>query len=273
MHPSLPIQSELQFLKLGGSLITDKTRPQTPRLEMLESLASEIAAAFRQNPGLKLVLGHGSGSYGHVSGRKYGTRSGVNTPEQWRGFSVVWRDAALLNRLVMEALCAAGLPAMAFPPSAGVTARDGQVEEWNLAPLQGALDHQLLPVVYGDVAFDSVRGGTILSTEDLFTHLADHLRPSRLLLAGIEPGVWADFPTCSRLVDQITPRSFAQVAANIFGSSATDVTGGMSSKVQQSLDMVQRIPGLQIRIFSGEAPGSLERALLGEHVGTRIKAD
>ena len=57
--------SNIQFLKLGGSLITDKSRPQTARLDVLERLASEIAQAYHKHPDLSLVIGHGSGSFGH----------------------------------------------------------------------------------------------------------------------------------------------------------------------------------------------------------------
>src|SRR5512143_3022207 len=103
----------LVFLKWGGSLITDKSRPHTPRLEVLARLAQETAAALVQDPGLRLVLGHGSGSFGHVPARRYGTRSGVYTPEEWRGFTEVWKEAAALDRLVLDALHAAGLPALA----------------------------------------------------------------------------------------------------------------------------------------------------------------
>jgi isopentenyl phosphate kinase len=258
----------LKFLKLGGSLITDKTRPHTARLPVLARLAQEIASALMHNPGLHLVLGHGSGSFGHVPARQHGTRQGVRTPEDWAGFVEVWREASALNHLVMEALHTAGLPAIAFPPSACVSAQGGQVFAWDLTPINAALEAGLLPVVYGDVVFDSRRGGTILSTEDLFGHMAHQLLPERLLLAGLEPGVWSDYPTCTLLALEITPGNLAQVAPSLAGSAAVDVTGGMASKVQQSLTLVQEIPGLLIQIFSGETPGMLEQALAGELVGT-----
>jgi len=267
MAPGL---STLIFLKLGGSLITDKGVPRTPRLEVMTRLATEIAAAFTQNPALRLVLGNGAGSFGHVPARRYGTRQGVSTQEEWHGFAEVWHEAAALNHLVVDALIAAGLPAVAFPPSAAVTARDGQVASWNLEPIRLALEAGLLPVVHGDVIFDTVRGGTILSTEDLFEHLARQLRPERILLAGLEEGVWADFPACTRLIPIITPENLSQVAPALGGSHATDVTGGMASKVQQSLGLVQEIAGLEVLIFSGEKPGQLEAALLGARVGTLV---
>jgi isopentenyl phosphate kinase len=261
------------FLKLGGSLITDKSVPHTARPAVIASLADEIARARRHDPGLNILLGHGSGSFGHVPARKYGTRQGVHTREEWLGFFEVWREAAALNRVVIDALAAAGLPAFSFPPSACVTACDGQIISWNLAPIQAALGARIMPVVFGDVIFDTRRGGTILSTEDLFVYLADHLQPERILLAGIEPGVWADFPACTRIEKTINPASLPKLADVLGGSAATDVTGGMLTKVMQSLDLVNRHPGLEVSIFSGIERGTLERALAGGMVGTLIRSD
>jgi len=263
--------SRLVFLKLGGSLITEKDFPRTARFQTLDRLAGEIAAALGEDTGLGLLVGHGAGSFGHVSAEKYGTRDGVDTPEEWRGFAEVWWDASALNRLVMEALRAAGLPAVALPASASVTARDGAVVSWDLLPLKAALRGGLLPVVYGDVIFDLVRGGTILSTEELFAHLAEELRPDRILLAGIEPGVWRDYPACTELIYEITPGNIAEVLPFLGGSKATDVTGGMASKVAESLALVGKVPGLEVEIFSGEEPGKVLSALLGKRVGTAIR--
>ena len=58
--------SDLIFLKLGGSLLTDKTGTEALRADTLQRLAAEIAAARAADPQLRLVLGHGSGSFGHV---------------------------------------------------------------------------------------------------------------------------------------------------------------------------------------------------------------
>jgi isopentenyl phosphate kinase len=258
------------FLKLGGSLITDKTRPHTPRTSKLEELAAQIMSARQIQPDMKLLVGHGSGSFGHAEANKYQTRRSVRDPEGWRGFSEVWFAASALNRLVMEALHKAGLQAMAFPPSACVTTLDGQVAAWDISPILSALDKGIVPVVYGDVVFDTVRGGTILSTEDLFGYLAHALKPQRILLAGLESGVWADFPTCSRFIAEITPGNIGEQAQSLGGSAGTDVTGGMDSKVHQMLELVQEIPSLDVLIFSGEAPGNIHKALLGGFLGTRI---
>jgi isopentenyl phosphate kinase len=260
----------LQFLKLGGSLITDKSLPHTPRLEVLSRLAYEIAAARRSNLAMKLLVGHGSGSFGHVPAQRYNTRQGVRTPEEWQGFVEVWKEASALNHIVVEALHAAGLPAIALPASASLVAKDGKASAWNLMPLTSALQAGLVPVIYGDVIFDQMRGGTIFSTEDLFRFLAPQLGPQRLLLAGLEEGVWADFPRRTQFVEYITPQNVQSVAQALGGSASVDVTGGMESKVRQMMNLVEEIPGLEVLIFSGEKPGNVIQALCGAQIGTRI---
>lgn len=261
---------DLQFLKLGGSVITDKSQPHTARADTLARLAAEIAEVFTELPKMQLVLGHGSGSFGHVPAHQYGTRDGVDTPEGWKGFARVWQEAAELNRLVLKALHAAGLPAIVFPASACAITEDGRVISWDLSPLRAALANGMLPVVYGDVVFDRQRGGTILSTEEIFEYLAPTLRPQRILLAGIEPGVWADYPACTRLLEVIDTAAILEVGGGLSGAQVVDVTGGMASKVMDSRRLVSRLPGLEVRIFSGEIPGSVRAGLLGSAIGTLI---
>jgi isopentenyl phosphate kinase len=260
----------LLFLKLGGSLITDKTRPYTPRLGKLDELAREIAIAIHENPDLHLLLGHGSGSFGHEAASQYGTRAGVSGTEEWRGFSEVWYQASKLNRMVVEALHTAGLPVVTLAPMSMVSARDGQVAAWDLTTLKSTLEHGLLPVIHGDVIFDEKRGGTILSTEDLFSHLAGELTPERILLAGLEDGVWEDFPTRKRLINEMTSQSFKTQSSGVGGSNGADVTGGMQAKVTAMLRLVEQITGLEVLIFSGEKSDNIRHALKGENPGTRL---
>jgi isopentenyl phosphate kinase len=277
---------ELVFLKLGGSLITDKTQPYTPLLDVMDDLALQIKTALQTHPNLLLVLGHGAGSFGHVPASEYKTRDGLlprATPlihrerdesdeSYWKGFAEVWYQASSLNRYVMKALHNAGLRAIALPPSASVIASNGQVAVWDTTPIRMALAAGIVPVVFGDTVFDEVRGGTILSTEDLFMHLTRALHPERILLAGLEAAVWADFPARTKIIETITPQSFNEIKANVGKSAAADVTGGMESKVKQMLDLVEGNTDLKIQIFSGTEPGNIVRALTGETLGTVIVA-
>lgn len=275
---------ELVFLKLGGSLITDKTQPYTPRLDMMDDLASQVKTALQTHPDLRLVIGHGAGSFGHVPASEYRTRDGLPpqpTPlvhrerdatekNYWTGFAEVWYQASSLNRYVMEALHNAGVHSIALPPSSSVIASDGQASVWETTPIRMSLSSGIVPVIFGDVVFDEIRGGTILSTEDLFMQLARALTPERILLAGLEAAVWADFPARTQKIERITPNSFEEVSAGVGKSAGADVTGGMESKVRQMLELAREIPGMTIQIFSGEEPGNIVKALSGETLGTLI---
>ena len=44
---------EVVFLKLGGSLITDKRGVESVRRENLENVSEQISDALKENPGLK----------------------------------------------------------------------------------------------------------------------------------------------------------------------------------------------------------------------------
>jgi isopentenyl phosphate kinase len=276
---------ELVFLKLGGSLITDKTKPYTPLLDVMDDLAQQITTTLQTQPNLRLVLGHGAGSFGHVAASEYRTRDGypeasplthrerdVTEENYWKGFAEVWYQASSLNRYVMESLHKAGLKAIALPPSSSVISSDGQVAVWETTPVRMALAAGIVPVIFGDVVFDEIRGGTILSTENLFTYLVKALHPDRVLLAGLEDGVWEDFPARTRKIDRITPQSFEDIKHGVGQSAAADVTGGMEAKVREMLDLVQENQGLKIQIFSGTNPGNITRALKGELLGTEISA-
>ena len=264
---------DLIFLKLGGSLITDKAQARTPRRNVINRLAREVVEALNQNPHLRLVIGHGSGSFGHLTADKYGTRRGVHTPEQWSGFAEVWYDAHLLNQIVLQSFVTAGLPVLGFPPSASVLAENGAVIRWDVGPLETALDKNLMPIVNGDTVFDTQLGGTILSTEEVFSYLAPRLKPEKVLIAGIEPGVWTDYPECTKLAPVITPANIQSAGSGLHGSSAVDVTGGMAQKVASMLALCQAVPGLEALIFSGKEPGNILKALLGARPGTVIRAE
>lgn len=298
----MTMADEFILLKLGGSLITDKDTPYTPKTSTLARLAREIRQFLEAQPSARLLLGHGSGSFGHVAAQQYHTRDGVfaddmsepeskasqlsrgihaqnqeilkskmaNATEYWRGFAEVRYQAAELNRYVIQALRKENLPALPFPPSATLVSAARRAALTNILAMRKCLDARLLPVVYGDVAFDETLGGTILSTEDVFAILVDELPVTRILLAGIEPGVWEDFPMRKKLARQMRRAEYESIRKGVQGSVSADVTGGMKSKVEGMFALVERHQQLSAQIFSAEEAGALTRALRGENVGTLL---
>jgi len=249
----------LTLLKLGGSLITDKRREATPRPERLRRLAAETRAALDARPEMRLLIGHGSGSFGHFAGRRHGARDGVRSAEGWVGYAQVGAAAARLNRLVADAFLEAGVPVLSLQPSASARCHDGKLRALALEPIQTALAKGLVPLLYGDVALDDVRGGTIISTEEIFLYLTPILRPERILLVGEVAGV---LDASGETLPHLRPGQLDVIATLLGGSHGVDVTGGMSSKVTAMLELVSAHPALSVRIFSGRSDGEVQRALV-----------
>ncbi len=264
-----PPSQGLVFVKLGGSVITDKRRPNAVREDALSRLAAEIGAARAEGVVRKLIVGHGSGSFGHWAARSYGTRDGVRTPREWQGYARVAAAAGRLNRLVTDAFLDAGVPVLSLQPSASARCEDGALRFVDTRPIDAALEQGLVPLVYGDVALDAVRGGTIISTEDIFVFLAGQMEPARILLVGEVPGV---IGLDGHVVPRITPSTVDHVRHALAGASGVDVTGGMIDKVMRMIDLIKGQPETLVHLVSGTVPGLLGEVLRDASmpVGTRI---
>lgn len=261
---------QLVFLKLGGSAITDKTRESAPRVEIIQHAAREVQRARVANPNLKILLGHGSGSFGHFAAQK----SGFGQANNWHAYAETGAAAQRLNRIVADIFLAEGVPIVSLQPSASARGHDGELQSLAIEPICMALEHDLVPLVYGDVAFDDTREMTIASTEKIFAYLAPILQPTRIIYLSEVSGIFTADPQMhpdARLIPEITPASFANIAAGVGGSRGVDVTGGMRDKVLRNLALVEKFPSLEVCVI-GPQVGWIECALLEENfgAGTRI---
>jgi isopentenyl phosphate kinase len=264
--------AELVFLKLGGSLITDKEVEAAARPEVIHRLAEEVRRALDQCAELRLLLGHGSGSFGHMVAQRYHVQRGLT---DWRGYAWTSAAATRLNRIVTDAFLEAGVPVVSIQPSASACCRGGELMWMDVHAVHEVLKHGLVPLVYGDVALDEQWGTTIASTEAIFAYLAHQLRPERILLLGEVEGVYSADPRRdveARLIPVIHASDMEEAEAALTGSRSVDVTGGMRSKVLLMVDLVRGLPGLRVHLFSGLVPGLLESALCdpGFEAGTVI---
>jgi isopentenyl phosphate kinase len=173
---------------------------------------------------------------------------------------------------VADCLHQAGLPVISVLPSASVVCVDGVLSSMDTQLIQTSLAHGLTPLVMGDVALDTVRGGTIVSTEEVFGYLSRQFPVTRILLAGETEGVYERYSPQSPgpIIPNITPQNWAEISSGIGGSRGADVTGGMASKVRDMVALVQANPSITVQIFSGMLEGNVYRALAGELVGTQV---
>ena len=259
------------LIKLGGSLVTDKRAAKSFRRDVVRGIAAQLAAVRVSAPDLAIVLGHGSGSFGHVEASKHQTAKGVFTAQERLGMAQVGAVAAELSGLILRELLAAGLPALRFPPSALVTTQDGKTAAIETRAVSLALAQGHLPLTHGDIAVDSHIGGTIVSTEAVFAALAQPLRARRIILLGEVAGV---LDAAGAVIPRITPAAFPALAPLLGASGGIDVTGGMLHKVAAMVELVAQAPSLEVVIADGRrADILLDLLLRGRTLGTVISAD
>jgi isopentenyl phosphate kinase len=266
----------LTFLKFGGSAITDKNGQEVANTEVITSLAEELYHFLSSAPDQRVLIGHGSGSFGHYYAAQYRIHEGLTDDADWKGFALTSAAALRLNRIVVDALLQVGVPALAVQPSAALRSEGGRVVEWSAVPIEQALTRRLVPVIHGDVVFDAVQGCAIISTESLFAALARiaSLQPSRIIIIGEDAVYTADphIDPTAEPIPVITSSNIEQVREMTGGASAADVTGGMRSKVELMWSLVETIPGLEVHIIDfrpGVLQGALRREFLSE--GTIIR--
>ncbi len=255
---------KITLVKLGGSIITDKTQPYTPLIDNIKRIAREIKTA-----GTSLLLAHGSGSFGHTSAKIYGGKKGYT---HRMGIARVCHDALKINTIVMDILLGEDLPAVALRPMSMMLAEGGDIKLHLFNVIEEVLAQGLLPVVHGDVILDTAWKSTIYSGETLLSNIGMYLLErdftiDRIILVGKTDGFHNSSGETIAVIDQ---ESWTKVYHKAAYTVEHDVTGGMQHKVEQALLMAQK--GIPTWIINGSIPGELANALLAKTTrGTVVK--
>lgn len=262
----------LILIKLGGSLITDKSKPFTAKPEIIDRLAKEIKKAQKIIKA-DLIIAHGSGSFGHTVAAKYQTKEGNIDQDSLRGVSLVADAAIQINRYVISGFLENELNVLSFSPLSLFTADNKQQKTFNSNPLQIALNNNLTPILYGDIIMDETQGFCIFSSETTLTEIALSFRARyesiEIIYAGDTDGVYDDN---KKTINKLTPTSFEDLKKYITGSENTDVTGGMLHKVSQSMELAKE--GINTTIINGNREEEFYNLLVNHtHHGTLIVKD
>ncbi|MFZ2071385.1 MAG: isopentenyl phosphate kinase [Halobacteriota archaeon] len=263
---------DLIFIKFGGSLITEKSTPYTINYNVIKRIVKELKEVIATNQDLKLLIGHGGGSFPHPIAKSFRTIEGFVQDNSVRGFALCQNAASTLNRIVVDLMIDYGVNAISIQPSACCIAKNGVLSDFFGEPLKTAIDHGIIPVVFGDCIFDTIRGCTVVSTEQILTYLSKYIRPSRVLIFELVGGVYTSDPQKdknAKLIPEITVENFSSIKSYLGGSYSVDVTGGMLKKVRELLTIAKM--GIECEILSGQ-PGYVKEALMGGRgLGTFIK--
>jgi isopentenyl phosphate kinase len=252
------------LVKLGGSVITDKSRLRTFRRPACERLARELRPARD-----RLALVHGAGSFGHIEAKKHSLYKGLKSESQVAHVASVQRDVRELNLKVLEALIDGGIRAVSIPPAAAATFRAAEVRKFDRSVFQKVADIGLTPVTFGDVVPDESMGFSICSGDLMMAEIAKAFRPRIVVFCADVDGVFDRDPKRSRdatlipLLDRKGLRGLRRTSAK-----SADVTGSMFGKLERMLAIAEHCE--KCMIVNGNVPGRLERAVSGKEVVSTV---
>lgn len=245
------MKKELLVIKLGGSVITDKTKPFTALPKNILNLSRQIKGRLKYYKG-DLVIIHGSGSFGHTLASKYKTQEGIVDKNSIRGFCEVGDTAIEINRIVMKELLKSGLNVVSFSPANIIRTENGNLKKAFTDNFKQALKMNIVPVLYGDVVFDEKRGFTIFSGEKiihvLLRKISKEYSKITIIFCTDTNGI---YDNNGKTINHINSKNSHKIIDQISDLKVKDVTGGMLHKVNQSLILSKKYKA-RIYIVNGK---------------------
>jgi isopentenyl phosphate kinase len=259
------------ILKLGGSVITDKSKDVTAQIHIINRLAEEIQNANAK----KLVVVHGGGSFGHPIAKKYSIKEGLKKEIQKIGFSETHHLMTVLNGLFIDALILRKVPTVSIPPSSCIITQNGRIQFFNDKPLRSFLEMGFLPVLFGDTVLDTKLNFTILSGDQLVSFLAIRFQAKRIIMGVNVNGLYDFDPKVkksAKMFKHLTLKELKKIKNKIGKTNMCDVTGGMFGKLVELLPALEH--GIPVLIVNAEKPNNIYKALKGDKVkGTIIEKE
>jgi isopentenyl phosphate kinase len=259
------------ILKIGGSVITEKSEELAARTQEIARLAEEIKNANVKN----LIVVHGGGSFGHPFAQKYAINTGFKEENQKAGFAETHHMMTVLNGLFMDALIWRNIPAVSVTPSSCIMTKNGRIQCFEKAPLTLLLKMGFLPVMYGDAVLDTELGFAVLSGDQLISNLATSFGAERIVIGVDVDGLYDADPKAeknAKMFTRLTLEELKKLQSRLGKPAANDVTGGMFGKINELVPAIER--GIPVTIVNATKPSHIYRVLKKEKVeGTLLEKE
>lgn len=243
------------IVKLGGSVITHKgSSPPRVNEKHLRRIAEELAVC---NSPLIVVLG--GGAHGHQAAHRHGFGIPSSSSKQLlAGIPDIRHNMSLLSSRVEDEMNRQGVPSVTFSPFTFVTLRDNLIHDFPIRIIKKTLEAEAAVIIHGDVCFDEFKSVSILSGDTIAVHLAKKLAAKAVFIGTNVDGVLEEDPQINpraQYIPLINRSNFSQVLAHTGPSSDTDVTGGMTKKISELLELSNQ--NVDIAVFNLLIPGRL----------------
>lgn len=232
------------LIKLGGSIITNKEKPLSPRRKNIDSLTKSL-----KKIGEPTIIVHGGGSYGHYWSVKYD----MHTKEKkydLRGVAIIKNSMIELNKIILESFLKNKLSPYCLPPTDFMSGNKPITKK--VKEIEKIAKSGMIPVTYGDALWFGQNKTYILSGDKIMTHIAKILKPRLTIFALNEDGVYSDLKS-KKLIYELKDERPS------ISENKMDVTGGMTRKIEEA----SKIAKMRMNVFfvNGNKPDRIVKAI------------
>ena len=251
-------KDNIKILKIGGSVITDKSvgKIEVAKIQEINRIAEEIANSNTKG----LILIHGAGSFGHPYVKKYK----LDKIQDLKGISKTHLGCKKLNLIFCSILLEKKINALPLDPISFFKINNNEFK-FDYAFILKMLEKGFVPVLHGDMIYNQKLDiFEVISGDRIIYELAKELKPGRIGFAVDKEVIINGKP-----IKEINNSNFYDILSKVgHATGKDDVTGGMKEKVR----FAAKISNFsEVFIFSGTVKGNITRFLNGERVGTSIK--
>ena len=232
------------LIKLGGSIITNKEKPHSPRKKSIDKIVRALKKIDES-----IIVVHGGGSYGHYWSVKYNMHTkpaNYNT----HGVSVVKNSMVELNKIILDSFLKNKLNPYCLPPTDFIFGNKPIIKK--VKEIEKIAKTNLIPITFGDALWFGKKKSYILSGDKIMSVLANILKPRLCVFVLNVDGLYSD-PKTKKLIHELKGKK------PLIIKSSKDVTGGMKRKVDEATKISKN--GMNVFFVNGNKPERIVEAV------------
>ncbi|MCH8323912.1 MAG: gamma-glutamyl kinase [Thaumarchaeota archaeon] len=232
------------LIKLGGSIITNKEKPLSPRKKSIDKIVRALKKIDES-----IIVVHGGGSYGHYWSVKYNMHT---KPANYNihGVSVVKNSMVELNKIILDSFLKNKLNPYCLPPTDFIFGNKPIIKK--VKEIEKIAKTNLIPITFGDALWFGKKKSYILSGDKIMSVLANILKPRLCVFVLNVDGLYSD-PKTKKLIRELKGEK------PLIIKSSKDVTGGMKRKVDEATKISKN--GMNVFFVNGNKPERIVEAV------------
>ncbi len=241
------------IVKLGGSIITDKNKYKTFRLNETENIIKQLI-----NINDDFIIVHGGGSFGHIMAKKY-KLPGKLSEKSLNGYTIVHNDMLELSIKISNLLLKYNINNIGIPVSSIIY---NNKKNYNIFKKYFSMN--IMPLSYGDVYLKNQNCLGIYSGDNIVYDLSRIFKPEKVIFISDVDGIYDKNPkkySNAKLLKIVNKN-------NNFKSDNNDVTGGIMGKYK-IMKKISKL-GIKTYLINGFYPQRLNLIDNNEFIGTVV---